>query len=283
MNSQILRIAWKKKLSASQIREFQEFITANRETRWRDFAWRQTEDPYHVVVSEIMLQQTQTSRVVDKFAQFIKTFPTFEVLARASQREVLFLWSGLGYNRRGIALQKIAQKVVAEFGGVLPQDPQVLETFPGIGPYTAGAICAFAFNRPTVFIETNIRAVYIQTFFADAQEKVSDKELLPLIQQTLDQDQPRLWYYALMDYGVVVKRECANPSRKSKNHSVQSKFEGSERQIRGGIIRALTEYPVLTYRELVEILGRDPIRVERNLQKLCEEKMVHCRDEEYWI
>lgn len=283
MNSQILRIAWKKKLSASQIYEFQEFITANRETRWRDFAWRRTENPYHVIVSEIMLQQTQTSRVVDKFSQFIKAFPTFEALACASQREVLFLWSGLGYNRRGIALHKIAQKVVTEFEGILPQDPQVLETFPGIGPYTAGAICAFAFNKPMVFIETNIRAVYIQTFFSSTEEKISDKELLPLIQQTLDRAQPRLWYYALMDYGVVVKRECANPSRKSKTHSVQSKFEGSERQIRGGIIRALTEYPVLTYRELVEVLGRDPIRVERNLQKLCEEKMVHCRGEKYWL
>lgn len=283
MNSQILRIAWKKKLSESQIREFQEFIHAQQETLWRDFSWRQTHDPYSIVVSEIMLQQTQTSRVVEKYARWIARFPTFEELARASQREVLLYWSGLGYNRRGLALHKIAQKVVEEFGGVLPNDPQVLETFPGIGPYTAGAICAFAFNKPTIFIETNIRAVFIQTFFANTEEKIADTTLLSLIQKTLDRTNPRRWYYALMDYGVVVKRFCANPSRKSKHHAKQGKFEGSERQIRGGIIRALAEYPKLTYSEIVEVLKRDPVRVERNLQKLCEEKMVHSNGEQFWL
>lgn len=283
MDTQILHIAWQVSLSESQIREFQAFIHAQQETLWRDFAWRQTDDPYNIVVSEIMLQQTQTSRVVEKYARWITKFPTFEALAQASQREVLSYWSGLGYNRRGIALHKSAQKVVQEFGGVLPNDPQILKTFPGIGPYTAGAICAFAFNKPTVFIETNIRAVFIQTFFANTEEKIADTTLLSLIEKTLDRTNPRRWYYALMDYGVVVKQVCANPSRKSKHHAKQSKFEGSERQIRGGIIRALAEYPKLTYNELIEVLGRDPVRIERNLQKLCEEKMVHSNGELFWL
>ncbi len=127
--------------------------------------WRQTKNPYHIVVSEIMLQQTQTERVKEKFVQFIECLPTFQALADAPVAQVITLWQGLGYNRRALALQKIAQKVVDEYNGILPNDPSVLQTFPGLGPATAASICAFAFNAPTVFIETNIRAVYIYSFF----------------------------------------------------------------------------------------------------------------------
>ena len=213
-------------------------------------------DPYHVVVSEIMLQQTQTYRVEPKYEQFIELFPDFEALAHAPLRSVLAAWQGLGYNRRGKYLQQIAQKVVADFNGTLPNDPATLETFPGIGKGTAGSICAFAFNKPTIFIETNIRTVFIHSFFQN-QESVHDKELLPLIAQTVDTDNPREWYYALMDYGVHLKKLHANPSRKSKHHTKQSKFEGSDRQIRGMIIKLLTEHASLEREQLFQLIGKD--------------------------
>jgi A/G-specific adenine glycosylase len=240
----------------------------------RDFAWRSTQEPYHIVVSEIMLQQTQTSRVVEKYAQFVEALPTFEALANASQREVLTLWSGLGYNRRGLALQKIAQRVMQKFGGQLPADPAILQTFSGIGPNTAGSICAFAFNSPSIFIETNIRAVFIHTFFKERTDKVHDKELLPLIAQTVDPLHARDWYYALMDCGVMLKKTYKNPSRKSASHARQTTFEGSERQIRGMIIKLLTQFHALSFEQLEELIKKHPDRIARNLEDLCAEGLV---------
>lgn len=260
--------------------KFQQDIYDYYRNNRRDFAWRGVQDPYKIVVSEIMLQQTQTSRVVEKYAQFIAALPTFAALANAVQRDVLTLWSGLGYNRRGLALHKIAQRVVQDFGGKLPADAAVLQTFSGIGPNTAGSICAFAFNMPVVFIETNIRAVYIHTFFKNRTDKISDKELLPLIEQTVDHANAREWYYALMDYGVMLKKQHANPSRKSATHARQSTFEGSERQIRGMIIKLLTQFPVLTFEQLLELIPKQPERIERNLADLCSEGLVRQREEQ---
>lgn len=264
-------------LSEVGVRWFQEEIYRYYAQHKRAFAWRWADDPYKVVVSEIMLQQTQTSRVTEKYAQFIAALPTFAALANASQREVLTLWSGLGYNRRGLALHKIAQRVVQDFAGTLPAGPEILETFSGIGPNTAGSICAFAFNMPVVFIETNIRAVFIHTFFRHRTDKVSDKELLPLIKQTVDHDNAREWYYALMDYGVMLKKQHANPSRKSKSHTRQSTFEGSERQIRGMIIKLLTQFHTLSFEQLVELIQKQPERIARNLEDLCTEGLVRKR------
>lgn len=239
----------------------------------RSFEWRENITPYRIVVSEIMLQQTQTERVAYKFPQWLNYFPDFETLAQASTRDVIAAWSGLGYNRRALALHAAAQRVMQEFDGVLPDNPDVLETIKGIGPNTAGSICAFAFNKPTVFIETNIRAVYIHHFFPD-EEKVHDKQLLPIIEATLDKQNPREWYYALMDYGVKLKKEHKNPSRKSKHHTVQSRFEGSERQIRGMILRALTEYGKLSFEELTNIIPREERRIEKNLSDLMSEGFI---------
>jgi A/G-specific adenine glycosylase len=239
----------------------------------RDFAWRRDIDAYRVVVSEVMLQQTQTHRVEKKFDSFITAFPSFEALARAPLREVLAQWQGLGYNRRALALQKIAQKVVEEYGGVLPDDPGVLVTFPGIGPATAASICAFAGNKPTLFIETNIRAVFIHFFF-QGRDKVTDKEIFPLVEKTVDTKNPREWYYALMDYGVMLKKKMPNPSRRSAHHIQQSKFEGSERQIRGMIVKMLTQHSPLSYGQLVQLVDKEPQRVKKNLSALCAEGLV---------
>lgn len=239
----------------------------------RDFVWRQTTNPYHIVVSEIMLQQTQTERVKEKFVQFIECLPTFQALADAPVAQVITLWQGLGYNRRALALQKIAQKVVNEYGGVLPNNSLILQTFPGLGPATAASICAFAFNVPTVFVETNIRAVYIYSFFHNRTE-IPDKELIPLIQTTVSRDNAREWYYALMDYGVALKKTFKNPSRRSAHYTKQSKFEGSERQIRGMILKALTEHVMLSYDELYESIPRERERILRNVEQLRQEGFI---------
>jgi len=248
----------------------------------RTFAWRHEPDPYKIVVSEIMLQQTQTHRIALRYPQFIHRFPTFESLAQAPLQEVLLHWQGLGYNRRGKYLHDIAKKVVTEYNGILPNNPSILKTFPGLGPATAASICAFAFNAPTVFIETNIRAVYIHFFF-NQRNDVHDKELIPLIEQTIDQERPREWYYALMDYGVMLKKTIGNPSRKSAHHTKQSRFEGSDRQIRGMILKLLTRVPQLRIDELYDFIQKEPDRIDKALDQLSQEKMVKKHDDFYLI
>lgn len=264
------------------VAEFQHTVYAHYAAHGRSFAWRLTDDPYHIVVSEIMLQQTQTQRVVAKYEQFIAQLPTFRALALAPERQVLSLWSGLGYNRRALALQAVARRVMDEWAGQLPRDPELLRTCKGIGPNTAGSITAFAFHMPVIFIETNIRAVFIHTFFKE-QENIKDRELLPLVEKTLDRKDPRRWYYALMDYGVMIKKEFHNPSRKSASYARQSTFEGSERQIRGLIIKALTNYPALSHDELYACIPREPHRIAQNLEKLFREGLIKRQGDTYFI
>ncbi len=205
----------------------------------RKLPWRTNVTPYNVVVSEVMLQQTQVTRVLQKFDSFISVFPDFESLANASLRDIMSVWQGMGYNRRALALQRIAGKTVYEYNGILPADPDILVTFPGIGHATASSIACFAFNLPAVFIETNIRSVFCHFFFAGGSG-VHDAQIVPLIKETVDAKNPREWYYALMDYGAFLKSRLPNPSRQSLHYRTQSKFEGSLRQVRGAILRALT-------------------------------------------
>jgi A/G-specific adenine glycosylase len=264
-----------------QLASFQDFIWAFYENEGREFEWRNVDNPYYVMVSEIMLQQTQTYRVEPKYRAFIDAFPDLESLASASLRDVLSMWQGLGYNRRGKFLHQAAQRVMQEFGGNIPADPDLLVTLPGIGKNTAGSISAFAFNKPTIFIETNIRAVFIHSFFKD-QTEVHDNLILPLVEQTVDQHNPREWYYALMDYGVHLKKMLPNPSRRSKHHAVQSKFEGSDRQIRGAIIRALVKNPALSEKEL-SVICKDDVRVPSILGQLEAEHLIERKDELFSI
>lgn len=242
-------------------KQFQKIIWDYYRNHARDFPWRRTTIPYRIAVSEIMLQQTQAQRVIPKYQNFIKQFPTWQVLAAAPLREVLLAWQGLGYNRRGKALHELANIICSDYKNKLPANPQILKTLPGIGPATAASICAFAFNQPTVFIETNIRSVFIHFFFKD-QDNISDKAIQPLVVKTLDQQNPRQWYFALMDYGVMLKRTFKNPSRKSLHHTSQTPFQGSHRQIRGRILKQLTQSPVaLTMEQLVN-------KSETNLKRL---------------
>ena len=232
----------------------------------RLMAWRETRDPYRILVSEVMLQQTQVNRVKEKYSEFIEAFPTFEALAAAPLSAVLDRWQGLGYNRRAVALHRAAGIVVADWGGILKEDPADLLTLPGIGKATAASIAAFAFNHPTVFIETNIRRVFIHCFYAD-REGVTDGEILPLVERTLDRANPREWYYALMDYGTFIAANHPNPNRKSAHYTKQSRFEGSDRQVRGRILRLLGAGPASSD-DLNGELGEDAGRVGRLLLAL---------------
>jgi len=257
-------------LSPDQIKQFQKTIYDFYYKNKRNFTWREHVTPYKVLVSEIMLQQTQTSRVAPKFEQWLAKFPDFATLAQASNHEVLTVWQGLGYNRRGLAIAKIAQTVMHEHQGQLPNDPQVLQTFPAIGPNTAGSICAFAFNAPTIFIETNIRTVYTDSFFK-GQTNIDDKQLLPFIEQTVDKKQPREWYYALMDYGVFLKSQLPQINSASKHYARQSKFIGSKRQIRGAIIKILTEQKTIDYQTLIELINFQLPENKHNREQVIED------------
>lgn len=272
----------KQSLTIDEIAIFRSIIWEFYRNNQRFFPWRYNEDPYHIVVSEIMLQQTQTYRVEPKFETFITRFPAWQDLASASWPEVLTAWQGLGYNSRAKRLLDIAKRIVEEHKGIVPQDPDILVTFPGIGPNTAGSICTFAFNKPTVFAETNIRAVFIYHFFP-GQEKVHDTYLLPLIQATLDTTDPRSWYYALMDYGVWLKKQTVNPTRRSAHYTKQSKFKGSDREIRSMILKKLLAYNSLTEFELMNSIDREPERIKKIIQDLCNEHLIQCKDGKFYL
>ncbi len=200
---------------------------------------------YRIFVSEIMLQQTQVDRVIPKYTSFVKKFPNFEKLGRAPLKKVLLAWQGLGYNRRALNLKRAAEIILSKHAGALPRSYDDLVALPGVGPYTAKALRTFVWNEPEVFIETNIRSVFIHHFFSRSK-KVSDAKLMPLIKKTLDTKNPREWYYALMDYGSHLKRTNINPSRKSAHHTKQSKFEGSRRELRGAILRMIHNQKTIT-------------------------------------
>jgi A/G-specific adenine glycosylase len=264
------------------ILQFKEFIWNFYHANKRDFAWRNINNPYYVLVSEIMLQQTQTHRVITKNEEFIEAFPTIESLAAASLRDVLSVWQGLGYYRRARFLHQLAQKIVSEYNGILPQDPKILQKLPGIGPNTAGSVCAFAFNQPTIFIETNIRTVFIDSFFRD-KAAVTDKEILSLVEQTVDHENPREWYYALMDYGVFLKSKKVNPSRKSAHYIKQSKIEGSDRQIRAKILKNIVNAGALSQEDIVTNIKSDSDRVIKIIQQLLSEGFITIIDNRYMI
>ena len=258
-----------------------------------------------------MLQQTQTARVVQKYEAWLERFPTVQSVADAELSEVLSLWNGLGYNRRAKFLHEACKTICADYGGEVPRTAEELDALPGIGAYTARAICAFAFNTAEVFVETNIRSVFIHEFFENENtlssinmvenqqenpHSVSDSDILPLVQATLDSENPREWYYALMDYGANLKAQGENPSRRSKSYSRQSKFEGSLRQARGAILRQLSNEAKnqtdeksfgkergLTLLEISEREGIDMERLSKAAEKLLEEKMIRSEDGRFFF
>jgi A/G-specific adenine glycosylase len=264
---------------------------------WRPPALKTDNDnslnTYHVLVSEIMLQQTQVDRVIPKFNAWMKQFPTVETLSRAPFTKVLLAWQGLGYNRRALSLHKLAQIVTKDYQGVIPKDRERLKKLPGIGDYTSGAIIAFAWNEPVVFIETNIRSVFIHHFFQGNGE-IHDSELLPLIEKTLPttssgmpdidpKSMYRDWYYALMDYGSHLKRIHGNPNKKSKHYTKQSKFEGSNRQIRARILKYVLEHTNVTHTNIVDNIVSEKWDVSNNLEALIHEGFIQKKKGTYKI
>jgi A/G-specific adenine glycosylase len=226
---------------------------------YRDLPWRRTSDPYAVLVSEIMLQQTQVSRVIPKYELWLREFPTIDALAAASLESVLMAWRGLGYNRRAIALKRISEQVVRECGGLLPAEEAELRALPGVGPSTAAGVLTFAHGEVAVYLETNVRAVFLHECFA-RRDGVSDREIVPLVRAAVGEAarqgiSPREWYWALLDYGAQLKRAVPNPSRRSAHHSRQSRFEGSRRQKRAWLLHAVAAVPGKSAEQLAHELA----------------------------
>jgi|JI10StandDraft_1071094.scaffolds.fasta_scaffold141461_2 A/G-specific adenine glycosylase len=265
-------------VSEKQIKKFQDVVWNYYHTSGRDgLPWRKSINAYRVWVSEIMLQQTQVDRVVGFFDAWIKIFPTVKDLAQASQIDVLKQWKGLGYNSRAIRMKQAAQLIIEKYKGKFPTDYNELQKLPGIGPYTAGAICAFVSNQPIVLIETNIRRVFIHHFFNDTPD-VHDDEVLELVKKTMDTENPREWYWALMDYGsflgrtLNIKGKKYNPNVQSKHYTKQSKFEGSDREIRSNILRVLLENNSSIQKNKlakeIKKFSNDSERIEKILNKM---------------
>jgi len=238
----------------------------------RNLFWRKKITPYNVFVSEVMLQQTQAARVEKKFPEFIEHFPDFASLAKASNKKLLKAWQGMGYNRRALYLKKAAEIIITKYKGVIPREPDVLDDLPGIGKATARSIIVFIYNIPLAFIETNIRRTFIHHFFSD-RTNIDDKDILPLVEKTLDKDSPREWYYALMDYGSHLPKITTNPNTRSKHYTKQSKFKGSDREIRGAIVRSILKTS-LTLDELEKKTQLERNRLYANLLTLQKEGFV---------
>ena len=271
---------------------FRSLVRAEGVHLYRDLPWRRTRDPYRIWLSEVMLQQTQVPRVLTRMPEWLERFPDVQTLAAAAPSDVLEAWQGMGYNRRALALHKAAQRVVEEFGGEFPRETRELVSLPGIGPATAQGIRSFAFDLPGVYLETNVRTVFLHHYFPDIPA-VPDRELVPLIEAACPaapgtgvagaapfavpedaDDTPRAWYYALLDYGAYLKKTLPNPSRRSAGYSRQSKFEGSRRQKRAHIGRMLLAAreaepagitladAVAGVNELEAAAGRPPVEAE---------------------
>ena len=220
-----------------------------------------------------MLQQTQVARVLKKYPEFLSAFPDFLSLSKAPTSSLLAVWQGMGYNRRALFMRSAAEVIIKKYNGHLPKDPEILVTLPGVGKATAGSLAAFAYNIPSVFIETNIRRVFIHHFFEDHVE-VSDKQLYPLVESSVDKENPRDWYYALMDYGVMLAKEFENANKRSKHYNVQSKFEGSNRQVRGKVLKELIRHPSLTEKEIMAFVSRDAEVVKKILEQMKTEGFI---------
>ena len=260
-------------MAQSNFLAFQKLIWSYYKKHGRhDLPWRLTRDPYKILVSEIMLQQTQVARVSIKYKSFLERFPTVQKLAEANLGDVLKKWQGLGYNRRAVYLKKCAEVITKEHKGKFPKNLKELLELPGIGKATAGDLLAFAWDLPAIVIETNIRTVFIHHLFGN-KEKVSDKEIEALVEKTLPKKNVREWYYALMDYGSFLKETTKHNSR-SSHYVKQSTFKGSNREKRSAILKLILEKP-RTNKELEKITTFDLETILKNLEAMQKEGLIH--------
>lgn len=249
---------------------FRRIIKSYYKKHGRDFSWRRTSNAYRIAVSEVMLQQTQTERVCEKYGPFIRRFPSWKSLAEASTAEVLASWQGLGYYRRALNLHRAAKIIVSRFNGKLPLDITNLKALPGFGPYTAAAVLTFSTNKPYAMVETNIRDLYLYAFF-QGQEAVADRDILHLVEDTMDRKDPRAWFYALMDAGVELKKVRRGVNRRSRHYAQQSAFMGSRRQVRAAILKVITQQGALSVSGLCREMPFERERVEEALSSLCRD------------
>lgn len=227
-----------------------------------------------------MLQQTQVERVISKYKSFFKKFPSVRALSYAPLSAVLREWQGLGYNRRAKMLRLAAKVIVSEYRGKFPKGKDELLALPGIGPYTAGAVRVFAWNEPEILIETNVRTVFLHHFF-QKKIRVDDSALVPYMELGLDTKNPKKWYSALMDYGAHLKKTVVNPSRKSAHHAKQKPFRGSDREIRGAIIKKLAKR-ASSENELFA-LGFSKKKIRTQLQALSLEGLIMLHGTRYTL
>lgn len=242
-------------VSAADMAAFVSDVREQGRALYRDLPWRNTRDPYEIWISEVMLQQTQVARVLTRWERFLSRFPTVDALAAASPGDVVEEWQGMGYNRRALALKRAADICAARYGGAMPEGVEELVKLPGIGEATAAGITAFSRDVPCIYIETNVRAVFIHRFFPD-EERVTDRQLRPLVEAACPTEDVRGWYYALLDVGAHLKRTQGNPSRRAAAYTRQSAFEGSRRQKRSWLLREVMASPGIESEELMARLNR---------------------------
>jgi A/G-specific adenine glycosylase len=266
---------------SNQIIMFRELIYDYYNSMGRNLPFRDTSNRYHIFVSEIMLQQTQVSRVVPMYTSFISRFPTLQSLAEADTVSLLAAWQGLGYNRRALFLRRSASYILSECNGKFPDTVEGLMMLPGVGKATAGSLLAFLHNKPSIFIETNIRTVFIYFFFRES-DTVDDADIFPLVEVTMDKAEPRAWYYALMDMGVYLKKELKIRNNRSLQYTRQSPFAGSDRKIRGEIVRLYIEKPVISFDELQEIIKEEPERLYRIIHSLVQDGIIEKVKKDRW-
>lgn len=269
------------RVTTAQISNFKLLIMSYYHDHKRELEWRDKITPYRVFISEIMLQQTQVNRVQKKFPEFIENFPDFSTLAKGSITRILSTWQGMGYNRRALCLKKSAEIILERYKGTLPHDPILLDKLPGIGHATANSIVVFAYNIPKVFIETNIRKVFIHVFF---KKKINsfDSDILSLVERSLDIKNPRDWYYALMDYGASLSKLSSNPNRKSNMYRKQISFINSNRQIRGQILTHILKSS-LNLSEIEKKIQFPKKRIYDNLNNLIQEGFIIKKEDKYHI
>jgi len=241
------------------------------EVNRRDLPWRDTRDPYHILISEIMLQQTQVSRGLPKYLEFLKTFPTVFDLASASVGDVLRIWKGMGYNRRALFLQKTAIEIVDTYKGIFPKEEKKLLALPGIGKYTARAMMVFAFELDVTMIDTNIREIIRTHFFGGKQCKETEIEKVAI--QLLPTGNSWAWHEALMDYGALALDRTKNEEKGKKSVP----FKDTNRFIRGRIMDAVRER-IWKKKELVKYIEcthhKDKEKISMNIEALMNEHLL---------
>lgn len=254
----------------STIRRLQQKLLSWYAQNKRELPWRKTKNPYAILVSEIMLQQTQVDRVIPYYHQFLNQFPDWESLAKAKKAALLACWSGLGYNSRVLRLQQTARAVVDQHKGILPRNRESLLKLPGIGPYTASAVLAFAFNKPIPVIDTNIRRVLLYELGLKKDPGLAKLEALA--GQCIPKNKSRIWHNALMDYGAIIltaKKTGIGPLSK------QSRFKGSDREVRGWVMKQLVKHKTMSFHQIRQAFPQK--KVESIVKKMQEEGLLSLR------